>query len=376
MIFRYPDYYDEFQCIADRCKDTCCAGWEIDIDDASYEAYQKVPGEFGKRLMASIKEYELEDGEMYEKHGFILKEDKRCPFLDEIGLCDLYKELGEDALCEVCTDTPRNYLEFGGQRELSLSVSCPEAARLVLAKNAKTTFVEKELNEEFPFEEDDEEQRFAKDIRMAREQAIRILQNREVPTEICLQEFLDFSEEIQQQWNQGEMFPKEQQRYDQYELFLKRMVLFTSLESISEEWETILQELQTTFVENKDGKDCYEAARQKLKEIWSEPERCFEMEQLAVYDAFLCLARCVDDYDFLGKAKFVVVSLLMMEDMAAGLLAVKNRFTKEDAEDVARIYAKEVEHSQENMDAIYEEFLFEDGYDVENLKRALLFTQP
>ena len=76
MIFRYPDYYDEFQCIADRCKDTCCAGWEIDIDDASYEAYQKVPGEFGKRLMASIKEYELEDGEMYEKHGFILKEDK------------------------------------------------------------------------------------------------------------------------------------------------------------------------------------------------------------------------------------------------------------------------------------------------------------
>ncbi|MCI5937478.1 MAG: flagellin lysine-N-methylase [Eubacterium sp.] len=376
MIFRYPDYYDEFQCIADRCKDTCCAGWEIDIDDASYEAYQKVPGEFGKRLMASIKEYELEDGEMYEKHGFILKENKRCPFLDEIGLCDLYKELGEDALCEVCTDTPRNYLEFGGQRELSLSVSCPEAARLVLAKNAKTTFVEKELNEEFPFEEDDEEQRFAKDIRMAREQAIRILQNREVPTEICLQEFLDFSEEIQQQWNQGEMFPKEQQRYDQYELFLKRMVLFTSLESISEEWETILQELQTTFVENKDGKDCYEAARQKLKEIWSEPERCFEMEQLAVYDAFLCLARCVDDYDFLGKAKFVVVSLLMMEDMAAGLLAVKNRFTKEDAEDVARIYAKEVEHSQENMDAIYEEFLFEDGYDVENLKRALLFTQP
>lgn len=376
MIFRYPDYYDEFQCIADRCKDTCCAGWEIDIDDASYEAYQKVPGEFGKRLMASIKEYELEDGEMYEKHGFILKEDKRCPFLDEIGLCDLYKELGEDALCEVCTDTPRNYLEFGGQRELSLSVSCPEAARLVLVKKDKTTFVEKELDEEFPFEEDDEEQRFAKDIRMAREQAIRILQNREVPTEICLQEFLDFSEEIQQQWNQGEMFPKEQQRYDQYELFLKRMVLFTSLESISEEWETILQELQTTFVENKDGKDCYEAARQKLKKIWSEPERCFEMEQLAVYDAFLCLARCVDDYDFLGKAKFVVVSLLMMEDMAAGLLAVKNRFTKEDAEDVARIYAKEVEHSQENMDAIYEEFLFEDGYDVENLKRALLFTQP
>ena len=33
MIFRYPDYYEKFSCIAGACEDTCCAGWEIDIDD-------------------------------------------------------------------------------------------------------------------------------------------------------------------------------------------------------------------------------------------------------------------------------------------------------------------------------------------------------
>ena len=27
-----PDYYKDFQCIADKCKDSCCIGWEIMID--------------------------------------------------------------------------------------------------------------------------------------------------------------------------------------------------------------------------------------------------------------------------------------------------------------------------------------------------------
>ena len=124
----YPDYYEDFACIADRCEDTCCAGWEIDIDDASYEAYCQIGGEFGERLRSCIKTYETDSEEpegeddgaqasgmyedAYEQHGFILTADMRCPFLDEHNLCDIYRELGEEALCEVCTNTPRNFLEY------------------------------------------------------------------------------------------------------------------------------------------------------------------------------------------------------------------------------------------------------------------------
>jgi lysine-N-methylase len=27
-----PDTYPEFCCIADRCRHSCCIGWEIDVD--------------------------------------------------------------------------------------------------------------------------------------------------------------------------------------------------------------------------------------------------------------------------------------------------------------------------------------------------------
>ena len=45
-----PDYYKDFQCIADKCKDSCCIGWEIMIDSKSYKKYQNVKGEFRDRL--------------------------------------------------------------------------------------------------------------------------------------------------------------------------------------------------------------------------------------------------------------------------------------------------------------------------------------
>ena len=35
MKIRVPDYYKDFKCIAERCTDTCCAGWQVDVDDAS-----------------------------------------------------------------------------------------------------------------------------------------------------------------------------------------------------------------------------------------------------------------------------------------------------------------------------------------------------
>lgn len=50
VILRVPDYYPKFSCIADKCKDSCCIGWEIDIDEDTYEFYKHTDGVIGKRL--------------------------------------------------------------------------------------------------------------------------------------------------------------------------------------------------------------------------------------------------------------------------------------------------------------------------------------
>ena len=50
MLIRTPDYYEQFKCIADKCTDTCCAGWQVDVDDRSFAYYKTITGPFGDRL--------------------------------------------------------------------------------------------------------------------------------------------------------------------------------------------------------------------------------------------------------------------------------------------------------------------------------------
>lgn len=131
MKIKTPHYYENFKCIASACSDSCCAGWEVDLDDESYSRYEKVEGSFGDRLRSEMSQ-------VGEKHFTI--HNKRCPFLNCENLCDIYTEMGEEALCETCTNFPRCYEEYGSTREMALSMACPEVVRLMLESNEHIHF--------------------------------------------------------------------------------------------------------------------------------------------------------------------------------------------------------------------------------------------
>ena len=46
MLCTIPDYYKEFSCIAGDCEDTCCAGWQIVIDEKSKRRYAIISAGF------------------------------------------------------------------------------------------------------------------------------------------------------------------------------------------------------------------------------------------------------------------------------------------------------------------------------------------
>ena len=81
-----PDYYKNFKCIAGECTDTCCAGWDVDVDKESYKQYRRVIGSFGNKLRSVM--VPSEDGGC----TFTLKEG-RCPFLNKKNLCEIISSL-------------------------------------------------------------------------------------------------------------------------------------------------------------------------------------------------------------------------------------------------------------------------------------------
>ena len=127
MEFTFPNYYKEFSCIAGSCPDTCCAGWQIVIDNKTLKKYQHFKGPFHNRLHNDID---------WKEHVF-RQYNRRYAFLNEENLCDIYTEAGPKMLCDTCRNYPRHIEEFEGLREISLSLSCPEAARILLSQKEK-----------------------------------------------------------------------------------------------------------------------------------------------------------------------------------------------------------------------------------------------
>lgn len=121
--------YDKFKCIADKCEFTCCKGWEINIDNSTYNKWKS------ENLDYLLEKVEAKDKkEVY----FINKENHDdCPFLDKQGLCDIVKNHGEEYLSLTCHTFPRIENVFDDRRELSLSCSCKEVVEIISNLNKK-----------------------------------------------------------------------------------------------------------------------------------------------------------------------------------------------------------------------------------------------
>ena len=126
------EFFDTFECIGADCPDTCCRGWDITVDDNAAEIYRNTQGAFGERLKESIRET---DGKFY-----IRLKDGQCPLLNSDNLCEVYRELGPDKMCETCRIYPRISWYHGDILFHGLTLSCPEVARMVLSHRDSINF--------------------------------------------------------------------------------------------------------------------------------------------------------------------------------------------------------------------------------------------
>jgi lysine-N-methylase len=140
-----PKYVTQFQCVGAKCPDTCCANWTITIDKDTFQTYRRV---VQPQLKPLIQEYLVQvDKDSYANHGKIVfgKTDSRCGLNSKEGMCIVQQQLGEDALSDTCYTYPRSVVHFGDHFEQSLTLSCPEAARLALTQEDSFDFVSAEF---------------------------------------------------------------------------------------------------------------------------------------------------------------------------------------------------------------------------------------
>lgn len=139
-----PDYISSFACIGSECEDTCCAGWQVPVDKVTYQKYRKVTTPVLRKQLDKAVTRNRSTGSSndawYAKIN--LKEGGACPLLDTKGLCSIQSDLGASYLCNTCAVYPRYINKVGDSYEQSLTLSCPQAARIILQKVEGIGFIE------------------------------------------------------------------------------------------------------------------------------------------------------------------------------------------------------------------------------------------
>lgn len=127
--------YDKFKCTADKCKFTCCDGWDVSIDDTTYNKWKK---DKCNEILDKIKVEKSRSSKNY----FINKENHEpCPFLDIQGLCQIVKNHGEEYISSTCHKFPRVENKFEDRREFSLSCACPEVVEIISGLSGKIDMI-------------------------------------------------------------------------------------------------------------------------------------------------------------------------------------------------------------------------------------------
>lgn len=227
----------------------------------------------------------------------------RCPFLLGSGLCELYCELGERALCRTCERFPRFECVLGSRREAGLSLSCPEAARLIFETEEPTEFVTEETDE--PAEPNSIDPTVYFILSKAQKTAIDILSDRKISVAQRVKNFLLLCADTQAEISGGSPEraeePKNKMRSARGSA-LKYFADLRSLERLDPEWERSLSA----------GK----AGTFKIA-----PEAECEYEKLLIYLVFRYFMVAAFDGKILIKAKLFAAEFIAASASKRGLTA-------------------------------------------------------
>ena len=374
MRYVKPHYYDSFVCTADKCPDTCCAGWQIVIDEESLETYSQVTGPIGNRLYESI---DWEEGTFKQNK-------RRCSFLNGENLCDLYSNLGEKALCRTCAMYPRHVEEFEGLRELSLSLSCPVAAEMILKSREPLKLLEEETGEEEELEEEfeDFDLLMFTQLEDARGVMFEVLQNRKWDIEERIRFVMDMAKQMQccieeeRYCDVDEMIGHFRKRaaqkepdYDaamahcleqhesRYTRMCREYTIFGRLERLRPEWSELLEHAWMTLYEK--GEEAYNKICREFQAQWGQDSEWKENwalfgENLMLFFLYTYFCGAVYDDWIESKVLLAEFSTRWIREFTMARWAETGQFSWEDCVEIAYRYAREIEHSDENLNLLEE----------------------
>ena len=233
------------------------------------------------------------------------------------GLCRIQAELGHDALCETCREFPRLRHDFGDFIELGLELSCPEAARLILAHSCHNWV------KHTPSDGGEYDKQAMDTLLRSRKEFLVFLDNTNLSFPQILTALLLYGYDVQEELDGGVFAELNPERYlkDGYKLpgkgdFAALQEFFLGLEILTPRW------------------------KEQLKTPWVIPQ--WDKRHKALLGYFICRywLQAVSDYDLLCRIKFMIAACLLIGALGGEPI------------ETAQLFSKEIENDPDNVEAI------------------------
>lgn len=373
MFYRKPSYYDEFKCIADKCPDTCCAGWNIVIDDRTMDRY--------RNLEKSKKEYVLSHIDLDEQ--IYVRDGSRCSFLDENNLCKLYSGLGENMFCNTCRRYPRHFEEYGNLIEAALSLSCPEAARLIVDRTEIDRYLVKTDEAKKSPHQNEVDRVLLANLLSVRKHIFDIMSDRSFDIYTRMYRTLIYGAKVQKLVYQYEklgirvkrkntvaefmlkidMLIKKETlnatgrqgtlrsiRRDRKSLLDKYFDMLLGLENINERWPELVNDVRDTLYRGLNDEE-YVSLASEFDSYMS--DRMYEYEHIFNYFIYTYFLGGVYDYNIQAMVKFAVLSVIVIRELGMYRWLVDDKsFTVSSQLRICWMYSRQIEHSDDNLMAL------------------------
>lgn len=379
MKLRVPHYYKDFVCIASKCKDNCCiGGWEIDIDDETANYYLNLEGEFGDILRASIGRT--------DEYCFKLK-DGKCPFLDNENLCEIYKNLGEDKMGVVCTQFPRFTEYYGSIKETGIGLACEEAERIIFTDRKPFSMDIEDIDEEEVIDTEYDNV-LANYLFKVRDLLFKMIDNESISLHNKMIYMIEIGKHIQDLVNENNTEEiqniinlLQQNNYEALQLDKQNINIdenssmyevesilnaYSELEILNEQWQYYLDDMYDMLHSEDMSPADYSVLVKEFTEYIK--DRNYEYSNMLKYFVFRYFMKAAYDNDVFGKLQLSVTNYFVIRDMDIVKWLKNNReFSFEDRIETVHIFSREVEYSEDNLEVLAEEFIFDDIFKVENL---------
>lgn len=348
--------YDKFKCIADKCKFTCCKGWDINVDTNTYNKW-KEKSELNY-LLDNVR-FIISNGE----NSYLIKKETKgvCPLLSDEGLCNIVINHGEEYLSSTCKSFPRIENNFEDVKEVTLSCSCPEVVNIISNMKEKIYI---ESNKALSYIED-----FG--ALQIREALVNIIQREDITLEnklvlsynilfnILNSDDLDYEAliEILENYKSKNYIKEELNKYKDYE----KKDNIKDLKEINSLFIDIIENYKNISLFEECLKDIYKFAKEinidKLFNNWKEFKTLFKDYELLIENSIVSkvLSSCVSDdlEEMIISFEMIILEFLFIRHAVFFRYCIneKENINIQDIKDYIVIFSRIIEN---NCDAVIE----------------------